>query len=118
MNDLRPRPLRRGRAYAPASRNHWGAHWLCRHCWHPRDGHHTDGRCYTTAEIRARMAWWECTGIWPRPEEPCTPLPRATRACCLGGHLHETQTGWRCTVCERFYPTGQEPWLTQEKETV
>jgi hypothetical protein len=69
----RPRPLRLGRFFSPASRNHWGARWLCRHCWHPRDGHHADGRCYTLAEIRLRMAWWARTGQWPKPDEGCTP---------------------------------------------
>jgi hypothetical protein len=69
----RPRPLRRGRSYTPASHNDWGAHWLCRHCWHPEDGHRRNGRCYTLVEIEARLAWWERTGQWPGPDQVCTP---------------------------------------------
>jgi hypothetical protein len=115
MTCPRPRPLRLGRFFAPASRNNPGSGWLCRHCWHPRDGHHTNGRCYTLTDIAARMAWWDRTGLWPSPEESCTPLPPATRACCLGGHLDETRTGWRCAVCERFYPVGREPWRGKEE---
>ena len=80
-HDSRPRPLRLGRFYSPVSRNDRGSGWLCRHCWHPRDGHHTNGRCYTLKEIDARMAWVEWTGEWPGPDEGCVEgvLPRRRR---------------------------------------
>ena len=69
------------RFFSPVSRNDRGSGWLCRHCWHPRDGHHTNGRCYTLKEIDARMAWVEWTGEWPGPDEGCVEgvLPRRRR---------------------------------------
>jgi hypothetical protein len=35
--------------------------------------HHTDGRCYTADEIGERLRAYQRTGLWPGPDDACTP---------------------------------------------
>jgi hypothetical protein len=36
--------------------------------------------------------------------------------CCSGTHMREEYYGWRCTVCDAFYPFGCEPWAPLDEE--
>ena len=46
-------------------------HDCCTQCGATRDAHHTDGRCYTLAEMCARLRHYAATGVWPGPDEGC-----------------------------------------------
>lgn len=47
----------------------------CQHCGCLPEGHHTDGRCYSVAEMGARLRWAQQTGRWPGPDEDVTAPP-------------------------------------------
>ena len=54
-------------------RRDWIVHGnaCCGNCGQVPEQHHRDGRCYTYAEIGARLQWYQRTGRWPGPDEGC-----------------------------------------------
>jgi hypothetical protein len=48
---------------------------LCTACGSREDAHHSDGRCYTTDELVARLRFYAATNRWPGPDEGCEEMP-------------------------------------------
>lgn len=58
--------------YTPVTvplRNARVTHDCCTHCGATREAHFSDGRCYTVADMVARLQRYAATGVWPRSDD-------------------------------------------------
>ena len=62
---------RRATRYTPHSQRQRHGDHTCEHCGCLRYVHYSDGRCYTTDEMGARLRRFQRTGRWPDQDEVC-----------------------------------------------